>query len=371
MEKILQKLISYPTMTGDIGAANAILKYAGDFLQSRGMFVEHFNSGIYPSLVATTQRDNKRPTVMLYCHLDVVPAPDDMFELKLEDGRYVGRGVFDMKGAAAVYLQMVDELQEQLDLYDFGILFTTDEEIGNDDENGARLSLENGYLPSVVVMPDGGDNWSIEHKAKGWLWLSLTAGGKTAHGSRPWEGDSAAMHMIETLQQIRHLLPKQQPDGLTMNIGSISGGEAINQVCDAMTADIDFRFTEATEMAAFRARLEEICEDNNIEIRVVGAGMPHLTDMYNPYVAAFRTSASIVASHELQPSLSYGGSDGRFYGEHDIPCVICRPFGGGQHSNGEWVDAGSLEEYKDILKDFLKRTQSISISAGHDRPSGL
>ncbi len=147
------------------------------------MHINKYSSNGFSSLVATTT-DTKNPTIFLQAHLDVVPADPEAFTLIRKGKNLVGRGSFDMKYAAACYLLLAEELSDNMQQHDFGIMLTTDEEDGGND--GVRYLLDQGYACDVCISPDGGDNWRLESAAKGQWLTEITAIGKTAHGSRPW-----------------------------------------------------------------------------------------------------------------------------------------------------------------------------------------
>ncbi|HSX32698.1 MAG TPA: M20/M25/M40 family metallo-hydrolase, partial [Candidatus Saccharimonadales bacterium] len=201
VEDILRDIIAMPSITGNYEANREGLNYIERFLSQRGMHtIRHEWNGI-ESLVATT-RPTKTPTVFLMGHFDVVAAPADMFQLRQDDQKYYGRGVLDMKGAIAAFLATVNQLNNLQD-YDFGIMITTDEEVGGFD--GAQLLAQEGYVPKVMILPDGGANWNIERFCKGIWFTTFTATGKSAHGSRPWEGDNAITKLMDALREIQAL----------------------------------------------------------------------------------------------------------------------------------------------------------------------
>jgi succinyl-diaminopimelate desuccinylase len=129
MFEILEKLVWFHTTADDEQSIFEALDYVSGYLIDRGMHVNRFESNGHESIVATVNPDTKTPKVMLAAHIDVVPAPDEMFAVRKEDGKLYGRGVLDMKFAIAAYMQLADELQNHLQDYDFGIMITSDEEL--------------------------------------------------------------------------------------------------------------------------------------------------------------------------------------------------------------------------------------------------
>jgi succinyl-diaminopimelate desuccinylase len=364
MHDILRQLVAFHSVDGDTAAERALFDYVQDFLTKRGMHITRETLGGHETLVATTKKDDKAPTVMFVAHLDVVPGEKELFTLQQKDDKLVGRGVFDMKMAAACYLQIVDELQSQLDRYDFGIMFTSDEEQGGaDGVNGTNLLLKEGYRPCVAVLPDGGDNWQIEEFAKGAWLFDLHATGRTAHGSRPWEGDNAAERVIDALQEIRELFKDQHQRSDTLSIGILQGGVAHNQIPDSMRAGVDIRTMTQESWAQLRHEIQKISEKYGLTLENVTSIPPVHTDLDSPFVRDFIVSVQTITGQPCEPSMSYGASDSMYFQELGIPCVICRPFGGGQHSSTEWLDIQAFADYKEVLVDYLHRVLNEPVGA--------
>ena len=129
---------------------------------------KHYTFNGHSALVITT-RDTMHPKLLLAAHIDVVPGPEALFTPKIDNDnqRMYGRGAYDMKMAIACYMLLLEELKERLGELDFGIMLTSDEEIGG--MNGVRCLLEAGYSADAVLLPDGGFNWNFEEAAKGVL----------------------------------------------------------------------------------------------------------------------------------------------------------------------------------------------------------
>jgi acetylornithine deacetylase/succinyl-diaminopimelate desuccinylase-like protein len=358
MEDILQKLVGYQTVDGNADAERQALEYIAQFLTDRGMFVTHFTFGDHRALVATTKQNNKQPQVMFAAHVDVVPGPDELFTMQKHDDKLFGRGVYDMKFAIACYMQLVDELRDKIGSYDFGIMITADEELGNAETNGTKMVVAEGYRPQAAILPDGGDDWHIERFAKGAWHFDIEATGRSAHGSRPWEGESAADVLLDTLQDIRELFTEfQKPETPTLNIGKIIGGEARNQVASSMTAGIDIRVPSKESLTQLKATIKKICSKRNVVLREVITIDPFVTDLEHPLVKQFMMSKETVTGKPCESSISFGASDGQYFGEVGVPCVLCEPLGGGRHAADEWLDVQSFHDYKDVLADYLYQLQ--------------
>jgi acetylornithine deacetylase/succinyl-diaminopimelate desuccinylase-like protein len=343
-----------PSVCGDFAEANKIIDYAAEYLQTCGMHVVRHESHGFPSLVATT-RKTKAPKVMLAGHLDVVPAPEELFTLRLKDGRYYGRGVFDMKFAVASYLHLVDELQHELAQYDFGIMLTTDEEQYG--PYGTGMLIEKGYVPEVCVLPDASSDWNIETFAKGRWFVRLNVNGRSAHGSRPWEGDSATVRLVELLHEIHALFADgQQPDSHTLNVGVVQGGAMVNQIPDRATAELDIRYTTTEFMAEIEVAIRQLCRKYGVTFTELSDNAEPVTnELTNPYIAAFAECITEETGIIPEAIRSFAASDARFFMRANVPCVVTSPRGGNRHSDDEWCDVASYNQMQPILRRYLQR----------------
>jgi succinyl-diaminopimelate desuccinylase len=355
MEKILRDLVAFPSVCGDIPEALRIITFVSNYLEQRGMHVQRYTRNGFPSIVATPRSHIMESTVMLAAHLDVTPATPELFTLRKDDGNYYGRGVFDMKFAAAAYLQIVDDLRDRLDNYDFGIMFTTDEELYG--PYGTGMLVKKGYHPKVCVIPDASENWNIETVAKGRFFAEIKVPGKSAHGARPWEGDSANSRLVTLLHQLHDLFSDaQQPHTDTLNIGIIQGGTIVNQIAEDALAHVDIRYVDKDAFAERLASIEALCRMHNATFTLISDNAkPVFNSMDNPYIKAFTDCITDETGIAPQSMRSFGASDARFFAEVGIPCVVTSPSGGGRHAPEEWLDATGFEQFPVILHAYLDK----------------
>jgi len=358
MESILAKLVSFQCITDNRDANNVALDYIDRFVSDRGMRTRQIEHNGIRSLVALSRPHHKKPAVMLGGHIDVVPGAEGLFTLQQDNEKYYGRGVLDMKGSIAVFLSVIDELKGKLDQFDLGLMVTTDEEIGG--FNGTPIVLEKGYVPKVCILPDGGADWQIQTSAKGVFQLKITTSGQAAHGSQPWKGDNANLKLIRVIHEIYGLFPKNGPDDNTINIGKISGGEAVNQVADSAEAHIDIRVISEKDRDELRAAIERICLEHGAQLSVVTDGISTNFNLQNPYIKRFAEIVTEVTNVKITGSHAHGSSDARFFAERNIPCISLYPPGGGHHSSDEWVRIESLHQLKKIVTQYILETATES-----------
>jgi succinyl-diaminopimelate desuccinylase len=135
-------------------------------------------------------RESRTPRLLGDGHIEVVPADNQLFELRREMGYLYGQGVADMKTQCLMMMWVLRELIAEGAHNDFWLLFSEDEEIGS--PNGVKRVVDylddRGRLPEVVFVPDGGHDFAYVEKEKGQITFTAIMKGKAAHGSRPFLG---------------------------------------------------------------------------------------------------------------------------------------------------------------------------------------
>jgi acetylornithine deacetylase/succinyl-diaminopimelate desuccinylase-like protein len=354
MIKILKKLVSFESTPQNFKEKKKGILWILNFLKRFPLKLKYFEFSGHPSLVALTK--NKNPKIFLAAHFDVVPASPQLFSLKVKGEKAFGRGVYDMKFAIACYLKLIEELKNDLKKMNFGIMITSDEETGG--FFGTKKLIEKGFKSRVVFLPDGGSNWKIEKEAKGAWHLKVEFFGKSAHGSRPWEGEGANEKLIEFLKEFKKFFP-QEPCKIknhwhrTLTIGKIEGGKATNQVSDFASAFLDIRYLEKKEREKIERCLKTLKNKFGVKIEEIVSAKPYQADLKNKYFKIFFEVLKEELKIEPSFSFSHGSSDARFFAEKKIPVILVRPEGGGQHSEKEWISIKGLEKFYSVLKDFV------------------
>ncbi|MFZ2125733.1 MAG: M20/M25/M40 family metallo-hydrolase [Candidatus Saccharimonadales bacterium] len=359
LEKYLKKLIEFKTITRDFDKNGEALSWIEDQIADLPLYIKRYEKNGFKSLVITTKK-TKTPKIMLAAHLDVVKGSDNVFKPTITDGKLYGRGVFDMKYAIACYLKLLIELKAELPNLDLGIIITTDEEIGG--ANGVNYLLnEEKYSADICVLPDGGVNWQLITESKGILQIKVKSSGKSAHGSKPWLGESAIDNLLNFLQVLKkdkifdenYYQRADEHYCNTVNVGKISGGEVANQVADCAEATLDVRFVSKENEDGILDLIKKAAKKSvKIEIEKIISGYPLHTDENNSYVREF-VSIAKQNGINIKSTFTHGSSDARFFGENKIPVIVLRPNGGGHHSEQEWIDIESLNEFYKILKMFI------------------
>ena len=361
MEDLLARLVAMPTISSDIAANDAALDYIESYLVERGLHSKRYRFDGHGSLVATTRSHRKNPLVLLAAHVDVMYGSEKVFALREKNGKLFGRGTYDMKFAIAAYMQLIDNLRDHINDYDIGVMITSDEEMGGRDNiNGTRrLIIEDEYQPGMAILPDGGTDYKIESIAKGHWRFDLIAKGRTAHGGRPWEGESASFKLIEALRDLKQYFKDHGPLTDTLNIGFIRGGEAYNQIPDNMSAAVEIRLMDDTRLPSHRAMVDTICSTHEVTYQTKIIHLPTVNNIAAPLAQAFMASLERVRGEKVDTCISFGSSDGYYFALKDIPCIVTRPIGGGLHSEEEWADRDSFLQLLPILEDYVEHVAKV------------
>jgi acetylornithine deacetylase/succinyl-diaminopimelate desuccinylase-like protein len=171
-----------------------------------------------------TGTDPSRPALLIHCHLDVVPADPDHWQVHpfsgtIQDGCVWGRGAVDMKDMDAMVLAVVRQrLREgRRPPRDVVLAFLADEEAGG--KWGARWLADNhpglfegateaiGEVGGFSMTIGGRRLYLIQAAEKGIAWLRLIARGTAGHGSM-LQRDNAVTEIAEAVARIgRHEWP--------------------------------------------------------------------------------------------------------------------------------------------------------------------
>jgi len=212
--------------------------------------------------------------LMLSGHTDVVPTAgqnwhSDPFCLKEEGDRFIGRGTADMKSFIAATCLAVKKVDLRRLKRPLSLLWTYDEEIGALGSRVAanELSSHFKYLPEAAIVGEP-TSFNVYCKHAGHVTLNLSVRGKGAHSSDPSLGISAIKALVQVLQGIYELEDQLKQETIddphflrpfvTINVGQVEGGSAVNIVPDRAKAVVGFRPLPGTDIKEILKRIHEV-----------------------------------------------------------------------------------------------------------------
>lgn len=207
----------------------------------------------------------KRPElprrVLLAGHMDTVFGTNHPFQTLtyMNDNRLNGPGVSDMKGGLIVILHALHAFEKTSFASDLGwdVLINADEEIGSPASSNLIQSLIPEYQAGLIYEPAMNDQGTFAKNRKGSAKMTVIATGKSAHAGRAFDqGRNAICYLSEVLLAINALNGQRQ--GVTINIGKIAGGDALNVVPDKAVAKLDIRINQPEDETWVKQSLAEI-----------------------------------------------------------------------------------------------------------------
>jgi acetylornithine deacetylase len=351
--ELLSRLIAVDTHNPG-GDERKLCALAADELRARGGEVRVVEvpreGGVTGAYVLATWGT---PRLLLNAHVDTVPVnagwSADPFTARVADGRVVGLGACDTKGAIAAILCALDGEHPR----DLAIAFTGDEE-----RTGtvirALLERERDALAEVrraVVCEPTSCRAGTRHR--GILWIEAAIGGRGGHSSRADElpaplADAArlACEYAEWGQRQRELGPIGFR-GMCMNIAKLDGGVAFNVIPDEATLTISVRPPPGSDVEQVRRELEALALD--VVPRAQLSAPIANPSFHTRDLAAFPAPIAAVSAVDLAfwteaALLAEAGIDSVVYGPGDIAHA---------HAPDEFVPIADLQRARDTFAAVL------------------
>ena len=164
--KTLSELVSIQSISSDINHKEDVLmsaEYVNELFSSLGLETKIATSGnSRPAVLAQTDTDPTKKTVLLYAHHDVQPVGDidkwknEPFTPKVIDGRLFGRGSGDNKAGVVVHYEVAKALIDDLPV-NIKIFIEGEEEIGSPCMAEFLNEFQDDLEADVIVIADSGN----------------------------------------------------------------------------------------------------------------------------------------------------------------------------------------------------------------------
>ncbi len=300
--------------------------------------------------------------VALVGHLDTV-FPLGSFDTVRRDGDVLrGPGVLDMKGGLVVAWQAMHVLADQGLLAGLPLRFVivSEEEIGSP-EGRPLIQRELAGAACALVFEAGRKEDRIITARKGSGMASVVARGKAAHAANGHaQGVNAIWAMSRFVDRVQGLTDYDR--GITINVGTIKGGEAKNTVPDRCEALIDVRFLTTADGEVLLERLRALGAE--VAATIPGASIDVSADLSRAPLERTAQNLALFAEYAAcakaaglgseESTLIAGGSDASTTAAIGIPSIDgLGPRGTGFHTKEELIEIASLEPKAEALARFL------------------
>lgn len=190
------------------------------------------------------KRPELKRRILLCGHMDTVYASNHIFQTltQLNENKLNGPGVTDMKGGLIVMLHALAAFEETPYAATLGwdVFINADEEIGSPASSQYLDKIAANYTTALAYEPTINPEGTFAKNRRGSGKFTLIATGKAAHVGRSFfTGRNAICYLAEVISLIHAL--NGQRDGVTINVGKIAGGEALNVVPDKAVTKLDIR----------------------------------------------------------------------------------------------------------------------------------
>jgi glutamate carboxypeptidase len=319
----------------------------------RENYGEHLLIRAFPAL--STQHP---APIFLLGHTDTVHprGAHEKNPTRIEDDKFYGCGIFDMKANVVVMLEVIKALSElNLEpLRPFTILLSCDEEVGS--ETGRELVEREAKHAEFCLVFEPSANGKCKTGRKGTGWYELKAHGIPAHaGLEPEKGASAILEISQQIQKIHTLNALEK--GTTVNVTTIQGGTTSNVIPENASAEIDVRFASMNEAERIQNEFRALKSfDKRVSLELLGdinrPPMERTEGVINLFEKARKIAASI--NYDLQETQVGGASDGNFVAAMGVPVLDgLGVTGNGAHTNDEYILISDVTRRAELLTKLI------------------
>ena len=358
----LRRLVAIDSGTYDKAGGNRVNDWLADRLTRAGFSIQRFPQRETADHLLAQLPGSGRAKILLLGHSDTVYPRGTAAQrpLKLLGDRLLGPGACDMKAGLLSGIYAVEALQA-LSFDDFAqlvFLCVADEEV--DERTSIPLILESiRDCDAVLTLEAARENGDIVTARKGNVVLRVRAQGRSAHaGVEPEKGRNAISGLMRRLLQVEALAKPEA--GITINVGTINGGELPNVVPDRAAASIDIRAFEPAELDRAVAEVEAIFarpgEDEisfTLDKRLASPPMPRSAAVAGLEALAIQAAASL--GFGLRGISTGGAADSAFAAQAGAPALDgLGPIGGLDHGPDEYILKSSIVPRAALLAELIR-----------------
>ncbi len=285
-----------------------------------------------------------RPKILFNVHLDTVPSGEgwsnDPHELVIREGRAYGRGSCDIKGAAAVLLEIAAQTPDHM-----AMLFTTDEEGagGCCVSKFVEAGLADGFEQIVIAEPTQCQP-VVGHR--GYLSVKTRFYGTPGHSSEARTLNDSATHNMARWAAAALTVAQQKKTadsdpGSCLNLGIVTGGVKSNVIAGEAFVHWSARLKPGESNQEFLDELKACApSQGRVEWEVPFAGQPLPAAGMNA-----ESAKHFCALHGLTtaPDVDFW-TEASLFSEAGKPALVLGPGRISEaHQTDEWVELSQLE----------------------------
>ncbi|WP_306423833.1 M20 family metallopeptidase [Brucella intermedia] len=350
MVNLLEDIVNIDSGSFDKSGVDAVGERITALLQENGIQVTRIPIESYGDVFKAESNVNCRKPILLTGHRDTVFTKGEAalrpFEIK--NNRAYGPGVADMKAGLVMntfLLLAFNRIDPQVPI---AMIMTGDEEIGSLGSKEHIIEESRNALAVFNAEPARASG-NFVNERKGDVEYRVEVFGRAAHSGAEFSQGISAIHELAYKIVSLHELTRVV-DGITVNVGLISGGDALSTIAPLATAEFQIRFITEKQRAELTRSIDEIFATSNVpgtsfKLTQLCDYIPLTRTPQNDALSAFYIEAAKEMGVILTAESSGGAADSGFSSSVGV-ATICAvgPIGGRAHTIEEYVELSSLPE---------------------------
>jgi glutamate carboxypeptidase len=351
MLALLRELVNIDSGSYDRTGVEQVGQRLIRFFEENGLVValeshETFAPAIHVRLDAAPH--NERPIVLMG-HRDTVFAKGEAARrpFRIDNGLAYGPGVSDMKSGLVMNAFVLAAMKR------FGGapaplvgLITSDEEIASP---SSRPIIERVARAARCVFnaEPGRPSGNVVTGRKGGVFMRFEVFGKAAHSGGAFEKGISAIgelaHKIIAMHKVTDLAR-----GVTVNVGTVAGGQSVNTTAPYAEGQIDLRYIKPADRALALASLQDIVDAATVagttaRLQILGEFLPlTMSGAAEELFAGYQAAATDLGLG-IAGEFTGGCADSGFSAGVGCPTLCATgPVGGNAHTSEEYLEVGSL-----------------------------
>jgi len=323
--------------------------------------------------LAAEHAEESSPVILVSAHLDTVfpPGTDCEPEQDADSGRVFGPGICDNAAGLSALLALAAALRFAQINPPATILFAAN--VGEEGEGNLRgmrhLFLRGKYRGRIAaaVALEGSGTGAVVTSGLGSMRYRVIITGPGGHSWSDAGAPNPILLLSNALSSIAELPLSVEPL-TTLNVGYISGGTSVNSIPSSVTALIELRSTDSTQMHATAAEIRRILEETVAPFTALTTPATLTIEAIGERPAAElpRDSALLKMLRSVDRHLSLGTEQRLGSTDANLPLSLGVPAiaigtggtGGSIHTLDEWYDPSGRETaLRRILLLLLACTQ--------------
>jgi len=364
--EFLERLVNHDSGTDDVLDVNRVGAILAERLERLGFALRRVATERFGDHLVGEKPGMGLKRFLFVGHYDTVfpsgTAKQRPFHIDAQ-GRAWGPGVYDMKGGLAVLLYALRAHAEARTRAwaetSVAVVFNSDEErLSPTSRSVIEAEARRAHSVGILEPARPGGEYVMARKGAGTFQLEVK--GKASHaGLQPELGASAIWDLGQKIAALHALT--DFATGVTVNVGTVRGGDRPNVVAAHAAAEIDLRAWSQADAEAAMAAMRKICEAPHVAgTTPTFRGQIHFPP-WPPGLPGTERLLEIMRAVgrdlgvEVRAIKTGGGSDGNHTSAIAPTLDGMGPQGSRAHSEEEFIEVATLLERSKMLALFLDR----------------